>query len=354
MRINPATLGPLLAAAFMACTPAKADPQSLIQGNYELPEPDSCAVPNNYPTTEYNKSREGWVDLRFTVKADGSVTDIETAAIMGRDAFAEQATRWLRNCRFKPALENGKPVDAQNIVRRFHYRMDMSAGADRGIRTRLLEVNGMIQQGKLDEAEAALDAIEPDARYIYEFVHILLRRASIMALRDRTDIALLYLWQLSSSNEFLEPEEYGRYLRMQLQLELKHGLLNSALWTLPHFKDLGKRPGDDKLVTALEKLKTIAASDQPMLIVGRIPSECRGIICPTSTPSWDYFPVRRTLSLTAIEGNLDQVEGRCAHKTFKMKAEAGVTWTIPASWGQCAIRITGAPGSSFKLIDENV
>lgn len=354
MSIRPTRLLSILASILLVCAmPALGDPQGVFQGTYVLAEPESCGVSARYPKSEYNSDREGWVDLRFTVKADGSIADVEPVTHMGGDAFVDQSVRWLRNCRFKPAMENGKLVDTQNLVQRFHFAINAS-GASKAIRTRLMDVNDMIQQGRLDEAEAMLDALEPDARMIYELVHILLRRASIMVLRERSDVALLYLWQLSGSNDYLEKDEYGRYLRMQLQLELKHGLLNNALWTLPHFKDLGQRPGDEKIVEALEKLRAIAASDQPMMINGRIPAECRGMICPSTEPGWDYFPVRRTISLTGIEGNLKQVVGYCRNKTFKMKAEADVTWTIPASWGQCAIRVTGEPGSRFKLIDENM
>lgn len=347
------SLGLIATTLLAAPTPALADPRGVFEGGYIDQDDRGCSASVKYPKSEYDRQRDGWVDLRFTVKADGSVANIETVSQLGPDVFVDQSVRWLRNCKFRPLTENGTPVEVQNIVQRFHFRANES-GAKKAVRTRLLDVNAMIKQGKADEADAALDEIEPDVTTIYERVHILLRRASVMVLRGRTDIALLYLWQLSSSNHFLEPEEYGRFLRLQLQLELKHGLLNNALWTLPHFKDLGKQPGDDKLLEALDKLKAIAASPQPMVIAGRIPAECGSMTCLTTEPSWDYFPVRRTISLTGIDGNLKEIVGFCSNKTFRLKAQADVTWTIPTSWGQCAIQVTGEPGSTFRLIDENM
>ena len=52
-----------------------------------------------------------------------------------------------------------------------------------------------------------------------------------------------------------------------------------------------------------------------------------------------------------MDGELGKVEFRCDWQRYVDDAREGVTWTIPESWGDCAVVVRGQPGSTFKLFE---
>jgi protein TonB len=68
-------------------------------------------LPPQYPPSARIRRIEGWVDMLFTVNADGSVSDpmvldSEPESIFDR-AATDAALRW----RFRPVTIDGEPVD---------------------------------------------------------------------------------------------------------------------------------------------------------------------------------------------------------------------------------------------------
>ena len=74
------------------------------------PKKISGAMPS-YPTWAKNKRAEGVVILRFIVGEDGKVYNIKIHSITGDERFAETAKRAVQKWRFKPAIDNLRPVD---------------------------------------------------------------------------------------------------------------------------------------------------------------------------------------------------------------------------------------------------
>ena len=75
-----------------------------------------------YPTEARRARRQGWVDVAFTVQADGTVagatvTDAEPRYVFDRAALSA-VTRW----QFTPGTQDGKPVSAQ-LRQRIEFRL---------------------------------------------------------------------------------------------------------------------------------------------------------------------------------------------------------------------------------------
>ncbi|GGE87356.1 energy transducer TonB [Niveispirillum cyanobacteriorum] len=326
------------------------------QGTYTPPKRSECGrdLPA-YPLKERDNWTEGWVDLRFDVTADGKAQNVTVDYQMGRGDFAKHTAKWLEGCQFEPASRDGMPVEARNQSQRFYFRLESAnPGAGPEIIRRLRAVDTLLDQGKADEAMAELDKASKDSRFLYEMVHIMGRRAQAMAIAGKVDLAILYLQQVRYSDTFLGPREQGWVRRLTLRLALSQDLYRDAVDAAETIKDLGDKDADKVLTSALERMRKAVEDETPIGVDGRIPSECRPEICSTEQPSWRYRPVRRTISLTDVKGQLDRVEARCDARTFSAKAEPDVTWTIPASWGECSVSIFGTPGSTFRIIDENV
>lgn len=340
----------------VASTSAAATPTTVEQGSYVGPKRGACAsdLPL-YPLRERENWTEGWVDLRFTVTVDGKVQDVVTDTQMGRGKFGEHTVKWLESCQFEPAKRNGLPVEAHNRSQRFLYRItDSEPGARPEIVRRLNAVDVLLKNDQTEQALSDLDKIEDDSQLLYEMIHVTARRALAMAKAGKPDIALLYAKQLRDDDKSLAPRERMVVQRLKLQLALAGGLYLDAKDAAEHVDQFGRQVGDEDLMERLTGLgKAFADDAPPVAVAGRIPAECHPEICSVDNPAWTYRPVRRTISLAEVNGELDKIRALCDGRTFTAKAEADVTWTIPASWGACRVSVTGKPGSTFRLIDEN-
>ncbi len=76
-----------------------------------------------YPEDALRKAIEGWVDLSFQVTLDGKVTQVSVLDSSPPKVFDSAASRALSRVRYKPVLQNGKPVVVNAKVRiAFHLQ----------------------------------------------------------------------------------------------------------------------------------------------------------------------------------------------------------------------------------------
>ncbi len=79
-------------------------------------------VEPRFPAAALRKSVEGWVDLDFTVAADGSVKDIEVRGADPVGVFEQAATRAVSQWRYTPLQRNGRAVEQRARLRmRFEF-----------------------------------------------------------------------------------------------------------------------------------------------------------------------------------------------------------------------------------------
>jgi len=90
----------------MASTPVGAN--SLARVEYVAPK---------FPAATRNRQMNGWVELEFTVRTDGSTGDIVVTNSYPRNTFDSSAVRAVSQWRYKPVMLNGKPVDQRAAVR---------------------------------------------------------------------------------------------------------------------------------------------------------------------------------------------------------------------------------------------
>lgn len=67
----------------------------------------------NYPAQALRARTEGWVELSFTITANGDVEGVEVVNSEPRRIFDRDAIRALSQWKFSPRVENGKPVAAK-------------------------------------------------------------------------------------------------------------------------------------------------------------------------------------------------------------------------------------------------
>ena len=79
-------------------------------------------VPPQYPLNAARDGEQGWVDVEFTVNADGSVANAHVTDAQPRRVFDRAALDAVDRWRFKPALINGRPT-AVVLKRRVEFKL---------------------------------------------------------------------------------------------------------------------------------------------------------------------------------------------------------------------------------------
>lgn len=75
-----------------------------------------------YPAAAVRSRQSGWVEVEFTVNADGSVGDARVVASNPARIFDREAVSAVQRARFDPRLERGQPV-AQTLRRRIEFKL---------------------------------------------------------------------------------------------------------------------------------------------------------------------------------------------------------------------------------------
>jgi len=76
-----------------------------------------------YPREALIEGISGWVDIEFTIEADGSVSNPKIVGSQPRRIFDRNAVRAIFKWKFKPRIIDGKPV-ARRATTRIDFKID--------------------------------------------------------------------------------------------------------------------------------------------------------------------------------------------------------------------------------------
>jgi len=74
-------------------------------------------VDAEYPDSALRKGVEGYVEVSFTITAQGTVTNVAVVSADPVDVFDRAAIEAVRHYRYDPRTVNGQPVESQTHVR---------------------------------------------------------------------------------------------------------------------------------------------------------------------------------------------------------------------------------------------
>lgn len=75
-----------------------------------------------YPATAARNRQSGWVEVEFTVAADGSVQNARAVSSSPPRVFDREAVRAIQQAKFEPRLDRGQPV-AATLRRRIEFKL---------------------------------------------------------------------------------------------------------------------------------------------------------------------------------------------------------------------------------------
>ena len=121
--VEPAAAKPVIeasrpATAIAAPKPAAAAPAAAENREAQI----TRMVPPKYPLQAARDNQQGWVEVEFTVTADGSVSNARVVDAMPRRVFDRAALDAVARWQFKPALINGSPT-AVVLKRKLEFKL---------------------------------------------------------------------------------------------------------------------------------------------------------------------------------------------------------------------------------------
>jgi protein TonB len=76
-----------------------------------------------YPEGAKARGVEGWVEVEYTVTAEGTVDDVRVVDASPAGVFDAAALAAVRTWRYRPLREDGRPVDTPGVRSRLDFRL---------------------------------------------------------------------------------------------------------------------------------------------------------------------------------------------------------------------------------------
>ena len=80
----------------------------------------------DYPARAAQRGIEGYVVVRFTISAAGTIKDATVVDAQPKDIFDSAALQAVSRWKYKPKIENGTPVERQGVQVRLAFQLENS------------------------------------------------------------------------------------------------------------------------------------------------------------------------------------------------------------------------------------
>lgn len=306
-----------------------------------------------YPKEALNSLNEGWVLLEYAITPHGEPNRIEVIDAIGAKAFVDAAVRTISTWRYKPATRKGRAVE-QSLYQTSILFLFEDSGRAADHRTFVRRYNLARSQLRSKNADAAIQTMETAFKggmNLYEAAMGSFLLA--LAYRDKAD------WERALFHSRHSVIEGGRYLEYQtkgpafallVELEARTGNFREAVCGLERLRKVAP----ERASTDQDFGKTIAAIDaamkdqKPLAVPGRLATHPL-IEAPAV---WRHRLLRRKFWFADVVGELKSFRLACVATAHEAPFDPEMLWTVPDEAGDCILRVEGAPGATFKLVEE--
>lgn len=304
-----------------------------------------------YPSRALDDWSEGWVRAHYTITVDGKVADLIAIDALGPKPFVDETLRALRVWTYKPARRNGVPVDQYGYETIFEYRMADTperAAVHREFVKRYNDATALIREKKYAEALELLERALKLRTNRYESAMASFALAVTNAQLKNWRAALLHIRHATIfDNDLLEPSVRPAALALRVQLEVDDGNYKSAVCA---YKDLLKASpqGDPTAAKIVAQVDAALKNPAPLAIQGRL--ETNPAVEGPAT--WSHPLLRARFHFENIQGDAKSFRLVCTGTVFEAAIDSEIEWNVPDAAGECTLRVEGAPGAQFHLIEE--
>ncbi len=296
---------------------------------------------------------EGFIVTRFTIKADGSTSDIELVSGFGYDnpflerPITETVSKWT----YTPGTVNGKPADFLNQEYIFRPKISEQLASSPDFQEEYAKLDEQIKAGDYAAAVRRANGTFKDhihtvldyAATQYMLSRVYLQMNDPFAAFDAIKKTTMYSLNANGEREFmLTPELLEGALRQQLVLASSLHQEGEVLRAWELLDELYDVPADDKLRELVSAAQAKTASTDPLPALTKILDGQKFV---------SYQPVHRIFTVADVAGELEKITARCEHRNLELDYQAGVDWTLPPSFGSCVLDFAGDDNTTFTIYE---
>ena len=309
------------------------------------PEPIK-RVPPKYPINAAKNNREGWAKASFIIEKDGSVSNILVNETSGSSEFAKASKRAIAQWKYKPAFENGEPIQQCVNSVKIDFRMSSKGeGGEKGVRRAFLlkykKARKSLEAKAYDDVKLVLTEMDAlKRRHLSENNYLHLLWADYQKAIGDKEKELFHLYRIAVN--VLSDKLKLSVLHSIFQLELAKNRLRYANSTYLKLSKLSiAEPYMASYKELISNVDDFISGDQNIIITANIEDK----------DYWSYQLVRNEFSLVNVEGKLNKLDVRCANKRHVYTVEENNTWKIPNTWKSCNIYVYGENNAKFNLVE---
>lgn len=301
-----------------------------------------------YPESAARAGQEGWVQVSFVVNKQGEVIDPIVEDSSGIRSFEKAALRAVKKWQYSPASRNGEPIEQCHTQVQLDFALHKGNGVRRKFAKNYRQVTEAIRQDDMAAAFQAFAQMQGKKLHNrYENAWFwMLDTALAQSLGDNKRMASSAGRAINSSKtlDYLGKENYSNMVLVKISAELAledygQAYQTFTLLTERHEKDLPELIA--QLTPQGKALQKLIEGNELLVKKGSLARDT----------SWAHNLQRNNFSLVDVQGELDTVDIRCQNKRSKFTYAEQTTWSIPDSWGQCRVFVTGLPDTTFSLVE---
>ena len=327
-----------------AALPATFTPAARLPGNAQ-PE---------FPESDGADQSEGWVRVGFTIDADGETKDVVTLDRIGSQAMARAARMAVARWKYKPATQDGQPVEQYGNVAELLFRWQNvgNTAVHDEVVAKFDEARGLMGSAKYAEGIAILNQTLQMPLTLYEQAKVSFALAFAYEKTKDTRRGLTHVRHaLIENGTFLEKQVVPAARRMRMRLEAANGNLIHAACAAP----LPAQDSFDPTGTDLRDTAAIIADAKSRLGAPAPLTLAAALLTDTATDDsgvWEHTLSRGKFRFTSPGSGVKTFRVNCTREASNADVNENGEWTVPKGAGPCTLRVYGDAGASFKLTEE--
>jgi hypothetical protein len=296
---------------------------------------------------------EGFIIARFTIKADGTTSDVELVGGYGFDnPFLERPiTDTVSKWTYTPGTVNGKAADFLNQEYIFRPKISETLASSPDFQEEYAKLD---EQVKAEDYAAAIRRANGTFKdhihtvLDYAVTHYLLSRIYLQQNDPFTafnEIKKTTMYSINAAGEreyMLTPDLLEGALRQQLVLASGIHQEGEVLRTWALLDELYDIPADDKLRELVTAAQAKTESTDPLPALAKIMD---------GEKFTTYRPVHRIFTVADVMGELKTITARCDHRNLELEFQEGVDWTLPPALGSCVLDFAGDDNTTFTIYE---
>ncbi|OIQ48685.1 MAG: hypothetical protein BM565_00085 [Gammaproteobacteria bacterium MedPE] len=301
-------------------------------------------VDPKYPIQAARTGQEGWVIVSYVIGKDGKVNSAIVEESSNKSMFNKSTLNAVNSWKFEPTTVNGKAVEqCKNSVRIDYKLTNAENGARRKFVSQYKRILTMIDEKSFEDADNAINKLKKRGAWnLYEDAWLSSLEVQYYNKKGDELGEMEVLNRLSYGNDnYLDLNTTLNHMIRLFKLNLKNKLYVDALRLAKLIEKT-----DTKSVVYPSMIKTVGQIETFIDTGGHY--SVQGTI---KDGVWRYDIARGSFAFDGVTDHLRKLDIRCDNKFVSYRIKEQSTWTIPKSYGECALYVYGEENTIVNLIE---